>query len=90
MKIGPHSRIGGVIRGARMMSGISQADLAIHLGISVWCLNRVEHGKRAFNTDWLLKMPPAMSGIVRSHLIREISTARCPLVGLMEMMTAPV
>jgi DNA-binding XRE family transcriptional regulator len=45
------------LRDRRQALGMSQTDLAQTLGISVWCLNRVEHGKRSFDTSWLPRLP---------------------------------
>src|SRR5208282_744019 len=45
------------LRDRRLALGISQTELAQMLGISVWCLKRVEHGERRFDECWLPRLP---------------------------------
>ena len=71
MKIDPRSSIGDVLRQARLASKISQGSLAKRLGISIWSLNRVEHGKGKFDTDWMECMPPSIRSVVKTALDRE-------------------
>jgi transcriptional regulator with XRE-family HTH domain len=49
------------LRDRRQALGMSQTKLAQMLGISVWCLNRVEHGKRSFDASWLPRLPMPMA-----------------------------
>lgn len=73
MKIGPNTTVGKAIGAARVGAGMSQTDLADILGISIWSLSRVEHGNRAFDTEWLAVMPASLSGPIREVLTREIN-----------------
>jgi ribosome-binding protein aMBF1 (putative translation factor) len=72
MRINPSSKIGGVLREARLAAGVSQGDLAEMLGLSIWCLNRVEHDKRGFDTEWVTRMPATLRAAVRDALAREV------------------
>lgn len=57
MKIDRSSDIGRALREARLAQGIAQGDLADMIGVSIWILNKVEHGVRRFDTDWLPDLP---------------------------------
>jgi transcriptional regulator with XRE-family HTH domain len=72
MKIDLGSSIGGVLRQARLDLGLAQGDLAERLGVSITILNRVEHGKRRFDTDWMENMPPSLRSAVKGALSREV------------------
>jgi ribosome-binding protein aMBF1 (putative translation factor) len=64
--------LGSALRRARLELGIGQTDLAKTLNISVWCLSRVESGTRAFDTDWLDRMPDSLYVAVKNALTEEI------------------
>jgi ribosome-binding protein aMBF1 (putative translation factor) len=51
---------------------MSQSDLAQMLEISIWCLNRVEHNKRAFDTDWMALMPLPIRMVVKEMLTQKV------------------
>lgn len=65
--------VAAVLRRSREAAGLLQVELARILGISVWTLNRVEHGTRRFDSDWLPMMPPAIREPVAQVLIRGYS-----------------
>lgn len=60
--------IGFVIRDERKRIGMEQQELASELGISVFCLNRVEHGRRSFDDAWVAKLPPAMRKTIADEI----------------------
>lgn len=67
--------IGTILRQARLAVGIEQRNLAKELGISVFALNRVEHGKRAFDDSWVDNLPsgirrPVVEALVAYHSAR--------------------
>lgn len=64
---------GAVLRRARQAAGVLQTDLAKTLGISVWTLNRVEHGSRRFDPEWVSRMPASIRRPVARSLIRRYS-----------------
>lgn len=66
------SSVGEALRRARLDAGIGQRVLADAIGISTSCLNRVEHGNRAFDTDWVARLPPELASDVRDALSREV------------------
>lgn len=73
MRIHFSSSIGGVLRDARLGLGMSQVDLAGMLGITPQVLNRVEHGIRGFDTDWLDVMPAVMAVVVERAISAEVA-----------------
>ena len=66
------SSVGGALREARLRSGVTQEQLAGMLRISPWTLNRVEHGKRGFDTAWMALMPLPLSTAVKEALAQEV------------------
>lgn len=72
MKIDPRSTVGDVLRRARLALGMGQGELADRLGVSISILNRVEHHKRGFDTEWVERMPPSIRSAVKDALSREV------------------
>lgn len=56
--------IGQALREARQAAGWRQGALARQIGVSIWTLNRVEHGARRFDLGWLVMLPAAIRGPV--------------------------
>jgi transcriptional regulator with XRE-family HTH domain len=61
------------LRDRRLALGISQTELARTLGISVWSLNRIEHGKRSFDASLLPRLPTPIAKRVAYLLGYEMS-----------------
>ena len=59
---------GLVLREHRIAAGVTQSDLARTMQISIWTLNRVEHGKRSFDDGWLDRLPSPIRERVAEHL----------------------
>jgi ribosome-binding protein aMBF1 (putative translation factor) len=51
---------------------MSQGDLARMINVSISCLNRVEHGKRGFETDWATLLPEPLSLAVKEALTNDV------------------
>ena len=60
--------IGAVLRKARIDNNLGQQELARIMGISVWTLNRFEHGKRQFDIDWLARIPVKVRAPIAKYL----------------------
>ena len=54
------SQVGKDLRGARLRAGLTQRELARIVGISSFCLNRVEAGTTAFRDEWIDRLPTAV------------------------------
>lgn len=63
--------IGAVIRKARLEIGMEQVELAQQLGVSPFCLNRLEAGNRSFDDKWLYKLPETIQAAVVEFLRTE-------------------
>ncbi len=48
---------GTALRKARINAGLSQTELARHIGKSIWTLNRIEHGVQTFPPDLIERLP---------------------------------
>jgi DNA-binding XRE family transcriptional regulator len=66
------SSIGSVLRRARLGLRMGQGDLADLLGVTAPCLNRVEHGSRSFDTEWVALLPSPIAEAVKDALAREV------------------
>lgn len=60
--------VGSVLRAARAAARVSQGDLATLLGIPVWTLSKVEHGRRSFEAKWLDLLPEPIREQVAAHV----------------------
>jgi DNA-binding XRE family transcriptional regulator len=73
-------KVGATLRRARIDAGIQQQDLAEALGISVWTLNRLEHGCRSFDPEWLELLPPLIArpvvGLLSAHARQQYLNVR--------------
>jgi DNA-binding XRE family transcriptional regulator len=49
--------IGPTLRKARIDANLNQIDIAEALGISLWTYNRLENGKRTFESHWVSLLP---------------------------------
>jgi len=62
------NQIGDAIRKARTNAELTQQEMADNLGISLWTYNRLENGKRTFDTEWLAKLPYGMRPTIAAVL----------------------
>ncbi|MBO0737577.1 MAG: helix-turn-helix transcriptional regulator [Alphaproteobacteria bacterium] len=64
----PNQILGRKLCKAREDAGYTQQRIADLLGVTLWCWNRVENGKRNFDPAWLGKLPPQMRPVALEHL----------------------
>ena len=77
--------LGAKVRVLRRSQRMTQVELARRLGISPSYLNLIEHNRRSFTADLLVKMPPwkwmvPLSGCQKMDSFNtQVSFNRCPV-----------
>jgi DNA-binding XRE family transcriptional regulator len=59
-KMSTLNTVGPTLRKAREAAGLTQTEVADALGITLWTYNRLENGKRTFESGWISHLPPSM------------------------------
>jgi transcriptional regulator with XRE-family HTH domain len=70
---------GAALRKARISAGLSQTELARHVGKSIWTLNRIEHGVQAFPADLIERLPSEIAQPLVRLRIAQLKDEICRL-----------